>query len=176
MKPDSPNAERFYQRQKARQVFVAAEEDGPAWRTWLESYELRMAKMRATTFFNNSTDSGRYNSHLVVIDADLDAPKLRARHPDRTNVVILPAVVAIMLISARSPVVPHEPQPARIQGRIQQLPSSVHLPRPFSDEFRYKYQPREGTLDNKDVTYRVHLRYGVLLEPWVTGVELTNPH
>jgi len=59
-------------------------------------------------------------------------------------------------------------RPAKIEGRIQDLPSSIHVPRPFSDGF-----PRQATAD-KNLSYRVHLRYGTSFEPIVTGVEFTK--
>jgi len=86
--PASADAGRFYERQRPRQAFVALETDGPAWRAWLEAWQ-------------NSAEAQQSGiesrSRLLAIDADLDAGKLRVRNPDRTKVVILPAVVAITL-------------------------------------------------------------------------------
>lgn len=163
--PASPDAGRYYQRQRPRQVFVALEYDGAGWRAWLEAYQHALAEQRAKTQFNTFNDNGSQRSHLVPIDADLTPTKLRARYPDRSSVIILPAVVAAILEPFPYPGTKFDPnRPPRVVGRIQQLPSSIHVPRPFSDEFRRQYQHQGGN-------YRVQLRYGALLEPWVTGVE-----
>jgi len=156
--PASADAQRYYQRQRPRQVFVALEYDGAAWRAWVAANDRAVAEQRTKPQFSDSIDVGAYFSHLVAVDADLDPVKLRALYPDRTAVVILPAVVAVTLRSDPSP---------RITGLIQQLPSSIYVPRPFSDEFRR----HQGGAFNKDLSYRVRLRYGASLEPWVTGVE-----
>jgi len=37
--PSSPDSARYYERQRARQVFVALEYDGAAWRAWAEAYQ-----------------------------------------------------------------------------------------------------------------------------------------
>jgi hypothetical protein len=159
--PNNPAAGRYYQRQRSRRVFVALEYDGSAWRTWEEAHERAAAEQRARSQFKNWTDYSPRPSHLVAIDADLDPVKLRARHPDRAAVSIMPMVVGITLDPQRS---------KQVIGRIQQLPSSIHVPRPFSDEFR-KAAKAAG---KKDLSYRVHLRYGASFEPWITGVE-QNP-
>jgi hypothetical protein len=47
----SPDAGRYYQRQRPRQVFVALEYDGAAWRAWVETYERSVAEQRAKAQF-----------------------------------------------------------------------------------------------------------------------------
>jgi len=153
--PTSPDADRFYQRQQPRKVFVALEYDSAAWRDWLDSCE-RGGPL------NRSSDYCLNNSHLVAMDADLDPVRLRSLHPDRATVVILPALVRITFNS-----LPH----ATTGGRIEQIPSSIHVPLPFSDEFR-----RLNRSSQPPQPFRVHLRYGAFLEPWVTGVEFTEAH
>ena len=95
----------------------------------------------------------------MAIDAASDPVRLRARHPDRSSVIIVPAVIRIGA----------QPRgaggPARFAGSIQEIPSSIHVPRPFSDAF----QRSPG--GNNRATYRVHLRYGASLEPWIAGVD-----
>jgi hypothetical protein len=172
--PAGTDALRFYQRQRPRRAFVALEYDGAAWRTWLDAYERGVAKQTARIQSNDSIDYNRNRSRLVTIDADLDPVKLRGRYPDRSRVVILPAVVSITLDPFPSPGMDlHLKSSVQIVGRIQELPSSIHVPRPFSDGFRRLSQKTDLT---KDVVYSVHLRYGSSLEPWVTGVEFTKQH
>ena len=152
---NSPDAERYYQRQRPRIVFVALEYDGPA---WSEMYERSVAEQRARNKVTNWTDNGPSHSHLVAMDADPDPANLRRRYPNGMTVVILPAVVSVTL----------ESRPTRVVGRIQQLPSSIHVPRPFSDQFLAAAKQA----GQQDLFYRVHLRYGASFEPWITGVDL----
>jgi hypothetical protein len=110
----------------------------------------------------------------VAVDADLDAARLRGRHPDRSSVVILPAVVAVTLNAYPYPPLKPGAKPAwRIWGRIDEIPSVIHVPRPYSEAFRKRGRNQGGALD-QDVSYRVQLRYGSSLEPWVTGVAFTD--
>jgi hypothetical protein len=172
--PDSPDALRFYQRQQPRQVFSALEYDGAAWRALVEEYERDLARQRANTGSGDSTVVPAGLSHLVAIDADLNPVKLRARHPDRRTVLILPAVVAVTLDRfPYSGMRLNSERPAQITGRIQELPSSIHVPLPFSDEFRRLDRSRPRVFIN--LIYSVRLSYGSSLEPWVTGVEFTDP-
>ena len=49
---------------------------------------------------------------------------------------------------------------AKLTGYVQEIPSAIHVSKPFSDALR-----------KNSHAYRVHLRYGSLFEPSVTGVE-----
>lgn len=120
--PNSPDAGRYYQRQRPRKVFVALEYDGAAWSAWSEMYERAVAEQRARSKVTNWTDQGPPPSHLVAIDADADPVKLRGRYPGRMAVVILPAVVTVALDPFPYPGMKVEPKhPARVVGSIQQL-------------------------------------------------------
>jgi hypothetical protein len=171
--PASPDAERHYERQRPRQVFVAMEYGGSTWRSWLEFSERAVAEQRVQQQFLDRLD-GPLSSHLIPVDADLDAHKLRARHPDRGTVVIVPAAVAITIEPYPYAGARADPRrPARIVGRIRELPSAIHVPRPFSDEFRrIGLQHKGGAIP--DLSYRVRLSYGALHEPWITAVEFTK--
>jgi hypothetical protein len=69
-----------------------------------------------------------------------------------------------MFLTPRWPPTQGRPaRPARLSGFIQEIPSEIHVPRPFSDRLR--------ALNQNPRAYRVRLRYGRLLEPWVTVVE-----
>ncbi len=157
--PSDRNAIEFYQRQHGRRVFVALEYDGPAWRKYRDLIDQEKR-------FGVNADLYERGTHLVAIDADIDRSRLRSRHPDRKMVIIVPAVVRIGV----QPSVPANPAvpstPASLYGSIEEVPSSIHVPRPFSEEFRGL---PKGI---NTVSYRVHLRYGASLEPWVAGVEV----
>ncbi|MCU1329030.1 MAG: hypothetical protein JWN34_4400 [Bryobacterales bacterium] len=137
---DSVDAPEFYRRQAPRRAFAALEV------THLEAAPLR------------------------VIDVARDPVALRGRHPNAGTVIILPAVVAIEARTARRGQVDVPGTPARISGRITELPTRIHIPKPFSAELR-----REKLRDSK-VKFGLHLRYGNLLEPWVTGIDFPAPH
>ena len=141
----------------ARTGFVALEYDGAAWQSWIEWREriehVPVGQKRAIVYERVS------GTRLAVIDAGPDAAALRAHYPERNRVLILPAVIR-MALTQSAPASP----PDRLRGYIQEIPSEIHVPRPFSDRLRELSQggPR---------AYRVRLRYGRLLEPWVTGIE-----
>jgi hypothetical protein len=157
-------AAEFYQRQRARRAFVALEYDGPAWRKHLEQAErAEVSQSNVPVHLHES------ETHLVVIDASADASRLRARHPDRNSVMILPAVVRIVVEPSSDANRGRPSRPARLSGWVQEIPRSIHVPRPFSDAFQRLPE------DRRNVKYRVHLRYGASLEPWVVGVEFPAP-
>jgi len=155
--PSDPKAATFYSRPNARNGFVALEYDGAAWQSWIEWREriehVPVGQKRAIDYERVS------GTRLAVIDAGPDAAALRAHYPERNRVLILPAVIRMAL----TPSAPASP-PDRLRGYIQEIPSEIHVPRPFSDRLRELSEggPR---------AYRVRLRYGRLLEPWVTGIE-----
>jgi hypothetical protein len=178
--PESSRAATFYSRQLPRRTYIALEYDGPAWqawRAWREAYERSTVQAQVPTQPRNSAESRLLGSRLVAIDADLDHNSLRARHPDRGSVLILPAAVAITLDPFPYPnqkVVP--PRPARIIGGIQQAHYTISVPRPFSDEFRRLHPTLRAEAETDAVLYRVRLRYGSELEPWVTALEFSEKH
>ena len=175
MDPSSKDAGSFYQRQQPRQVYAAFEFNGRTWRAWVASNARAAAEQkseqkdpaRVFPYMGNTKDQSR----LIAIDADLNPDTLRARHPDRQSVIIVPAVVAMSLDYYSGN--PNPPRPPRILGRIQQIQTSIHVPRPYSDGFRNPHIDEQGP-DNPDGTYRVKLRYGASHEPWVAGVEFIS--
>jgi hypothetical protein len=171
LNPTANDAAWFYRRQRPRKAFVALEYDGPAWRTWLDTYH-QAAEQRAKSG-GAERDSSGGRSHLVAIDAGLTAETLRARYPSRSTVIIVPAVISIALETYPYPGRESDAKaPPRVEGNIQQLASAIHVPRPLSDSFQGGDQWRNG---NGADRYSVHLHYGSMLEPWVTGVELGKP-
>lgn len=167
--PASPAARQFYKRQRRRQVFIALEYDGPALRAW-NAWEERQ---RTADGLRVEPDTSRV-SRLVIIDADRSADLLRSRHPDRRSILILPAVMGIVLDPAHNDSADMQQRPpntaasypARVRGSVDQIPTALHVPRPFSEEFRKAGQQRR--------LYRVRVRYGASYEPWIIGVEFPN--
>lgn len=158
--PSAPGADRFYQRQRPRQGYVALEFNGPAWRFWREAYLRSIDEQNAKHPPHPVTDQDPPRSHLMAIDADSDRRALRARHPDR-GIIVLPAVISIVSQ-------PYSKWP--LIARIDEIPTSIHVPRPFSARFTALSQGKTRYLFDR--SYRVSLRFGALLEPWVTGVEI----
>ncbi len=163
--PSEDAAKEFYPRQRARRAFVALEYDGPAWRKHVEQMEAQSA---GSLLMPRRSHTHEGETHLIVIDAGADPARLRARHPDRHSVIVVPAVVR-MFMQPFSPASNGNPsRPAQLTGSVQAI-SSIHVPRPFSDAFRQL--PKERS----NVNYRVHLSFGASYEPWIAGVEFTEP-
>jgi len=169
MSPSDREASAFYVRQLARKGFVALEYDGPAWQAWAEMRR-SVERQQPSTMKSDVEEELRSSTHLVAIDVGPDADALRARHPDIHTVVIAPAFVRIGVRSA-SPADNGRPaEPAALVGTLSDIPSDIHVPRPFSDAF-HAHGSRSREHGREDPLYRVTLRYGRLLEPWVTAVE-----
>jgi hypothetical protein len=95
---------------------------------------------------------------LAAIDAAADAGELRVRHPDRNAVVIQPAVIRIQFRD--------DGKQPRIAGYFDSVYRPIHIPQPFSETLR--------GLRGAHPAYRVNLKFGSLLDPWVTGVANWN--
>jgi len=137
--PSDPRARDYYERQVPRTGFVAVEYNGPAYKA--------------------AALPGQSLSQLVAIDAATDSAQLRARYPDRHSILILPAVIRISF----RPAVPNKGWKDQIEGLIDYVPRSIHVPQPFSSKlrtFRVTNLP----------PYRVNLTFGSALDPWVTDV------
>jgi hypothetical protein len=154
--PTSETAAEYYRRERKRKAYVAFEYNGPGWRSLLEQ--------KKTPDFRKANVS-----RLVAVDADIDAHKLRARHPDRNSVIILPAVIGISIL----PSYPAGHLSPRLGGWIDAYPSSIHVPLPFSDQFRRAHWSSAGNPASGPF-YRVRLRYGYFFEPQITAVEFTS--
>ncbi len=150
--PADPKADSFYARQRPRRGFET---------------QRRIAAQQPA--LQNTFDE-RLASRLVAIDAAGDPATLRARHPDRAGVLILPAVIQIYVVPRIAAGVGRVERPAQLAGMIQQVPSAIHVSRPLSDGFR-RLRLTVRDAKQEEPLYRVHLSYGRLLEPWTTGVE-----
>jgi hypothetical protein len=155
-----PKARDFYWRQRPKSTFVAFEFDGPA----LQADQISSPDFAPPQFYLQST------SRLIVIDASRDARALRAQYPNRNQVLILPALVIARVQEAVKLNDPKRDRPARLAGYVIGVPSFIHVPRPFSDQFRHLKQSK-NSMGNEGELYRVRLTYGSLGEPWVSGVE-----
>ena len=169
--PADQNASSFYARQSARTGFAAFEYEGDAWKRWLE---LRRRITDAEPGQRRTFDYDRRGAtRLAIIDAASDATSLRTRHPDGGRVLVLPAVFRVSVQGPRRMDAGDQWTPARLTGYIQEVPSIIHVSKPFSDSFRNHSQTSRSQ-DREDALYTVHLRYGRYLEPWVTAVNFAE--
>src|SRR5690348_13021521 len=113
MEPGNSKAQRFYDRQRPRRGFAALEFDGPGFQAEAAAFERQAEQNRAKGIVGSTYDYRKEGSRVVAVDADADPQKLRARHPDRTRVAIVPAVVALDLIR-------YTPAP-QLRGRLQEI-------------------------------------------------------
>jgi hypothetical protein len=169
MPPSDREADRFYERQLARTGFAALEYDGTAWQAWA-TMRRSVERQQPSTMKTDVEEELRSSTHLVAIDVASDADALRARHPDEHSVVIVPAFVRIGVRTARPAVDAQPAEPATLVGTLSDIPADIHVPRPFSDAF-HAHGTHSREHGREDPLYRVTLRYGSLLEPWVTAIE-----
>jgi hypothetical protein len=168
--PSDTNAYTFYNQQSARTGYVAFEYEGDAWKRWLELRRKVAEAEQRVPGQRSMYDYERHSSsRLVAIDAAADPGSLRARHPDRNRILILPAAIRI---SVAGPWVGAQRVPPNLNGFIQEVPSIIHVSKPFSDIFRNQTQTSRDD-KREDALYTVRLLYGKFLEPWVAAVNFS---
>jgi hypothetical protein len=173
-----PKADRHYRALAPREIYVALEYDGPAWREWLAAREpgLRIEPRYHTdlTFEQRQEIERRTLSRLVAADAALDAAALRRMHPDRSKVLILRGVAIAVLEGSRVATAQQPAHEAYLRGGITRLlHETIHVPRPLSLIFGtgtdLDWTYRHGELKIEEPRYKVGLRTGSLHEPWVVS-------
>jgi hypothetical protein len=129
-----------------RRVIVAFEYEGPGW----EARQEAMDRYRPP-------GGGKFTaypvSRLVPVGIGRDVAAMRARFPDRHKVILLPAVVRLGVTDKG------------VAGFLSDVPSMIHVPLPFAKLPFYQFQ------DRREPLYKVRVRFGTNLEPWITGVE-----
>lgn len=150
---NAPDAARFYASQPPRQVYVALEYNGAAWERWWADYVA--SETKTTPGATAAPDAPLRSveatmSRLMEIDAGLDPVALRQAHPNRQQVLILPA---------RARVVPTIDSTA-LRGEITDISvDRILVPPSFG-----------AVLTSRPATYAVTLRVGSKYEPWVSAV------
>ena len=156
------NAE-HYRGMAPRAVYAVLEYDGEAWRAHFDSLAEPADKEAA----------GR-RTRLALIDVGLDAAALRARHPDRTRTAVVPATAGLSFVQPRSG------QPF-LRGRINVVfPVELNVPRELRPVLESLSPRATSVIDRQsgeiepagEPRYRVTVRWGRSLEPWIAGVEL----
>jgi hypothetical protein len=163
------NAER-YRGMAPRAVYAVLENDGEAWRRYVDGLPNQLDKDTAST-----------QTRLVLIDVGLDAAALRGRHPDRRRTVIVPATAGLSFVQPRSA----EPF---LKGRVNTVyPMELNVPKELRpaleslgpQSMKALARPGEaapGRWEGElalagEPRYRVTVKWGRSLEPWVEGVE-----
>jgi hypothetical protein len=158
--PSGKDAWQHYANMGARSAYIAIELDGRSF----EEYKDRRRE-QSLQWKQKPEDVERdlaQASRLVPIDAARTKEDLRSRYPDRTRILILPAVVRIQVDSS--------PKDPALKGFMTEWPSQIHIPKPFSDGMRdldLSYRPNQPR-------FEVDLAYGRNLEPWVTAVRVNS--
>jgi hypothetical protein len=109
----------------------------------------------------------------VLIDVGTDAAALRARHPDRRRTVILPATAGLNVVQ------PPTGDPF-LKGRVNVVyPLELDVPRELRPVLEALPARTVSGLDRRtgeidpvgEPRYRVTVKWGRSLEPWIAGVE-----
>jgi hypothetical protein len=155
---DTAGAESYVRRGMPRDVFVALELDGPAWRAFLEERARSVVVPRGErTIADELAEKG---SRLVVVDADPDAAVLESRYPDARRYLITAG-------TARAQVVSMPNEPPYVVGTIERLmPQQIHVPREWASQLP-RYEPSAERISER---FEVEIRYGRNYEPWVTAI------
>jgi len=188
--PASKDASRYYARMRSRQVFVALELDGPAWKEWLDRRKAAIAAEPVatpvpgtprTTVEDRIRIDEETSSRLVAIDVGLGGTALRAKYPDRQRVMILRGRAQLFRddgivtptggAASRVPAVPY------LRGVITSIdPSQIYVSQPLSRKFDSQASYMPWTYSGEQVKiaenpYTVTLRVGSQYEPWVVDVK-----
>jgi len=151
-----------YRGMPPRSAYAVLENDGEAWRRHADGLATQPEK-----------DAAARRSRLVLIDVGTDAGALRARHPDRRRTVIVPATAELTFVR------PPTGEPF-LKGRVNTVyPMELNVPKELrsvleslSPRTTSAVDRRPGEVDPAgEPRYRVTVRWGRSLEPWVAGVE-----
>jgi len=151
-----------YRGMAPRSVYAVLENDGEAWRRYVDGLAAPEEK-----------DAASRRPRLVLIDVGTDAAALRGRHPDRRRTVIVPATAGLTFVQPRS----GEPF---LKGRVNAAyPIEMNVPRELrtvleslSPRTMSAVDRRSGEIDPVgEPRYRVTVKWGRSLEPWIAGAE-----
>lgn len=161
--PDpSPNdAMRRYYATPLRTAYVALEYDGPAWQKYLSIYEASLKSMNSPQIADQLARVRDGGTRLVPIDTATDPAGLRARYPNASRVLIVPATVRISYAGAGTG--------QRLTGYLQPVLTQIHVPLPLSRQFA-SISPISVYNPAFRPRYEVRLRFGTHHEPWVVAM------
>jgi hypothetical protein len=151
----SPSARRHYSSLPSRLVFLALEYEGEAWR--------------------NASAKGKEKTRLFVVDAALDASRLRERHQDPQRLIVCRGLVRLAFRDrdTRDGAALSTP---RLEGWIEGLrPESVFVPLPQNRVLRgLSSEGSEGPGNSvpREPRFAARVCWGANYEPWVEAVRL----
>jgi hypothetical protein len=156
-------------RQPAREVFLALEYDGPAYRTMLEYAHEKVRKAEAALATSGSennvanlrgakaqVEAEQYrSSRLFVVAADLDPDALRKRYPDRKHYAIVRGRIGLRM--------------AGVDGLAPQIDGidtdTIRVPHAY----RALIEPyaRDRSFTDREPRYAATVHFGRRQEPWI---------
>ena len=181
--PDSRDAEKHYAflRMLGRQVYAvleyradevpAASDDEAAAPGSLPASQLPSGNARR---FEPVSEVDRTRlSRLVPVDVGTNPAALRKRYPDRQRFIVAPAMANLRLIPRKGAI------PARLAGEVMTImPSNLYVPKEHRTLLDRLLAADKDARDNQpwqrlrhDPRYRVTVKYGRRLEPWIVGIE-----
>jgi hypothetical protein len=188
--PADPASADYYSWKLPREVYVAFEFDGAAFRDWLAEQEQRVEKLRedVAKSLKSREDLAdaeallaldrTMRSRLFPVDAGRDPVELARRRTDCGRCIVLPAIMAVRRVEPRD-------QPPELRGVITALSvDSVHVPlrlHPRLETFlprqtqaeaeaRARQQPRMEWPTPSPPRYRVVVAFGRRFEAWLVDV------
>jgi hypothetical protein len=151
-----------YRGQAPRSVHAVLENDGEAWRRYVDGLATQQEQ-----------DAASKRTRLVLVDVGNDAATLRARHPDRRRTVIVPATAGLTFVQPRTGT-------PFLKGRVNVVyPLELNVPKDLRPVLEALSPRTTSVLDRQsgvtdpagEPRYRVTVKWGRSLEPWIAGVE-----
>lgn len=177
-KPVTKEHVRHYQSQPPRSTYAALELEGEAWRRQMAEPPPDPAQAGAagrgetgrTTAPTANASERNHESRLVAIDVGNDPSALRQRYPDRHRVAIVEARAVLRFVD-------NPGQSPFLAGRVTSiLPSDINVPRTWLGMLGRLQTDRTDTNSQPPLHepwYRVTVKWGKNLEPWIADVQLT---
>jgi hypothetical protein len=172
--PSAPAADRHYQRQLQRNVYVVLEYDGPAWISYRDAV-LKREPTNVGAFSGPEVADQRVtrqlaieaHTRLLAVDIDADPARLRGKYPEASQYLIARARAAV-------DVTPERNTRRMITVRVLELmPSELNVPRPFSETVRELTRadtPGHPSASASLPRFTVDVKYGRFYQPWISDV------
>lgn len=169
---ETRRSESPYRRQLPRDVLLVLELDGPVYRESLKRAEalpnrneIKVNSDALKSATQTAVDEAQYNSRLFVVDAGLDAAKLRAKYPDRTRYAIVGGQVRPSWHQG-------EPGGAHAGQVIGVNVDELNVPLALHTAFEGASAEHDRTQLAK-VKYDVTVAFGRRMEPWIVSAQRT---
>lgn len=178
-RPVTKENERHYRERPPRSTYAVLEYDGDAWRRQVEASAAEPPEPPSApagtggapepgTPRRTALDPLR-DTHLVVVDVGNDPAALRARYSDRRRVTIVEATAALQFVNNAG-------QAPFLAGRVLSvLPGEINVPREWQrllGGLQTEPAPATGPPPPHEPRFRVTVKWGRHLEPWITDIQL----